>query len=212
MNAAQHAKGMAAMFLLVFVMIASSAEFRKIRGQVEYVGPDNGWIPFGGKVIQVLGPGCYLANERYSDTMVVFTNAPHGKVDGDTIKAAPCRYVGNHNYTTVLGAGKTVRILDYGVQVDPPLEVQNAWTAKIRSQIEKEQERKQKADATALAYQLKQASNGVRTAQYDIGMRYLRGNGVPKDTNAAVVWLQKAAAQDSIEAKVVLNNLGRYAK
>ena len=62
--------------------------------------------------------------------------------------------------------------------------------------------------ASVIAWQMRQASNGMRSAQCDLGLRYLKGDGVAWDTNLARYWLEKSAAQDCTEAKVALQRLG----
>jgi TPR repeat protein len=55
-----------------------------------------------------------------------------------------------------------------------------------------------------LKFQQDQAANGSPSAQYDLGMRYLRGDGVEKDETLARQWLEKSAAQDNAQAKAAL--------
>lgn len=56
----------------------------------------------------------------------------------------------------------------------------------------------------AVALDRQKAQTGVASSQYDLGMRFLTGSGVDKDTNAALAWFQKAAANGSSEAKELL--------
>lgn len=37
------------------------------------------------------------------------------------------------------------------------------------------------------------AENGNADAQYELGCRYVEGNGVPKDTHQGYLWWQRAA-------------------
>ena len=39
------------------------------------------------------------------------------------------------------------------------------------------------------------AKNGDKAAQYDLGVRYLKGNEVPKDYSKSLLWLKKSAEQ-----------------
>src|SRR3989344_2113012 len=50
----------------------------------------------------------------------------------------------------------------------------------------------------------KQADSGDAGAQFDLGMRYAKGEGVPKDIVKAVEWHQKAAAQGHAKAQFAL--------
>ncbi len=63
------------------------------------------------------------------------------------------------------------------------------------------------ADADALRVQRQQAINGAPAAQYALARRYLAGDGVPKDEQAARFWMAKAAAKGHAEAKAALLKL-----
>jgi hypothetical protein len=58
-----------------------------------------------------------------------------------------------------------------------------------------------------LENQQDRAKAGYRTPQYDLGMRYLTGNGVERDNERAKHWLQLAAAQGHTRAKKELAQL-----
>ena len=62
-------------------------------------------------------------------------------------------------------------------------------------------------EPAVIAWQRKQAEKGMRSSQYDLGMRYLTGNGVERDTNSARFWLKMSADQDCVEAKAALKKL-----
>jgi hypothetical protein len=49
------------------------------------------------------------------------------------------------------------------------------------------------------------AESGYVDAQLILGLKYLFGNGVPKDNDEAVKWLRKAAEQGETEAQVYLD-------
>jgi TPR repeat protein len=55
-----------------------------------------------------------------------------------------------------------------------------------------------------LALVLKQARNGERGAQRELGLRYYSGDGLPKDFVQAAGWWQKAAAAGDDQAQVLL--------
>lgn len=59
----------------------------------------------------------------------------------------------------------------------------------------KDRIRKDELQRRTIAFQEKQASEGAPTAQYDLGMRYLRGDGVPQNAALALKWLKLSAAQ-----------------
>jgi len=58
-----------------------------------------------------------------------------------------------------------------------------------------------------LQHQKRLAERGYATAQYDLGRRYLRGDGVEKDATVGRQWLQKAAQNGSAEAAQLLQQL-----
>jgi TPR repeat protein len=58
-----------------------------------------------------------------------------------------------------------------------------------------------------VTFQRQSALSGNRTAQYDLGMRYLRGDGVEQDNAQAEHWLKLAAAQGESRAARALAQL-----
>jgi hypothetical protein len=69
--------------------------------------------------------------------------------------------------------------------------------------------KKQAADVHTINWLLTQATNGSASAQCSLGLRYLKGEGVPKDEKQAREWLEKAATQGSDEAATVISKLNR---
>ena len=55
----------------------------------------------------------------------------------------------------------------------------------------------------------KAAEQGDASAQYNLGVMYYKGAGVPKDTSAAVAWFRKAAVQGHATAQRALKKLER---
>jgi hypothetical protein len=58
---------------------------------------------------------------------------------------------------------------------------------------EKAKAEKEAALKRVVEFQKKRAEAGSATAQYDLAMRYLKGDGVEKDLAAAKKWLEAAA-------------------
>lgn len=58
--------------------------------------------------------------------------------------------------------------------------------------------------ATALGLWRPLAERGNANAEYNLGLIYQRGNGVPKDDQEAVKWFRKAADQGLVEAEFTL--------
>ena len=53
---------------------------------------------------------------------------------------------------------------------------------------------------------LAQAEMGDPSAQYDVGIRYVQGDGVEKDPAKAADWLRRAAEEDDLRA---VDEIGR---
>lgn len=62
-------------------------------------------------------------------------------------------------------------------------------------------------DQRILAFQKQNAASGNPTAQYDLAMRYLRGNGVEQDDAQAMEWLKLASQNGNSRAKKELTAL-----
>jgi TPR repeat protein len=63
-----------------------------------------------------------------------------------------------------------------------------------------------------LAFQQQRAQESSTSAQYELGMRYLKGDGVEKDTRQARHWLELAAKGGNTEARYKLDHLDAAAK
>ncbi len=66
---------------------------------------------------------------------------------------------------------------------------------------------KEAADKRLLDFQTKRAEAGSPTAQYELGVRYLTGNGVQKNLLEARKWLAASAKQDNVWAQRKLKEL-----
>lgn len=51
------------------------------------------------------------------------------------------------------------------------------------------------------------AAEGYASEQYNLGVMYQTGFGLPKDMAKAREWFQKAADQDDVQAKSILKKL-----
>lgn len=58
--------------------------------------------------------------------------------------------------------------------------------------------------AKATEFFLKAAKNGNRDAQFNVGLAYVRGEGVGKDLASAYEWFKKAALQDDAGAQYTM--------
>lgn len=66
---------------------------------------------------------------------------------------------------------------------------------------------KSKSERDLLEWQKKRAEAGSDNAQYELGVRYLTGNGVDKDEKVGMEWLTKAAKSGNFQAKKKLEEL-----
>lgn len=78
-----------------------------------------------------------------------------------------------------------------------------------RGEIEARMRRKKEV---LLGFQVRQAEAGSASFQYELGRRYLNGDGVERDAAKAQEWFGKAAAQDHAQAKALLETLKREGK
>ncbi len=72
---------------------------------------------------------------------------------------------------------------------------------------EKAEAAKKDTEDKRLAYQKKKAEEGADYAQYDLGIRYLNGDGVEKNVETGKQWLEKAAKNGHSGAKKKLEEL-----
>lgn len=67
---------------------------------------------------------------------------------------------------------------------------------------------KEEQEAKLIAFQKKNAADGLPSAQFDLGMRFLAGNGLEKNQATARKWLEAAARQGHTQAIRKLEELG----
>lgn len=77
-----------------------------------------------------------------------------------------------------------------------------APAAKAKSDAEKAEEQQR-----VIIFQKERAVAGKAWAQYDLGLRYLKGDGVAQDQDAARKWLAAAASQGHEDARQRLRRL-----
>jgi TPR repeat protein len=72
---------------------------------------------------------------------------------------------------------------------------------------EKVAAQKSKTERDLLAWQKQRAEAGSDNAQYELGVRYLKGDGVDQDEKLGLKWLRKSAKAGNIQAKKKLAEL-----
>ena len=182
------------------------------------------------KVVQVLGKDAVLFTLPGSSRIFHLRNHPYQMVDDQTFSFA-AKSVGVFEYQTVLGARKTVSSFDHGET--PTQEEIESFKKHRREEAEREavasklardealkkaaeeqkamaetlKLKKQAADQKVLEFQKKRAAEGFAQAQYDLGIRYLTGDGVGKDEAEGRKWIQLAADQNLLPAKKKLETM-----
>jgi len=194
--------------------------------------PEWGFIV--GKIISVAPDGLLVdrckpnASMESTDEVIFIKNDPfeNSAVDGKMFVTL-ARMDGRHQYTSVLGAGKTVRAFDHGTRAggeELARFKQNAAEEKRRAAEETQRKEDAKRDsrdqqhleqlmkfdaqdAKTVEFQKLRAAAGSATAQFDLGCRYFEGVGVPKDVELARQWLTRSAEQGNAQAKAKLTEL-----
>jgi TPR repeat protein len=77
---------------------------------------------------------------------------------------------------------------------------------------EKEKAKQAEALKKTIEFQKKRAEEGSPSAQYELAMRYLRGDGLEKDVETGRKWLEKSAGKDYSPAKKKLEELDEEKK
>jgi TPR repeat protein len=88
------------------------------------------------------------------------------------------------------------------------LRVTEKGLVKVQIQSEQEIEDKKAAlEQKVFALHKKEAEEGDKDSQFDLGQRYLNGNGVSQDRELAIHWFQAAATNGSERSKLMLSTL-----
>lgn len=117
-------------------------------------------------------------------------------------------------YTTVQGAVATIDAYDCGIPATAPewfIEQQQQAAERARS-LARERAVRATNDARRVVervvrFQREQAEKGLPSFQYELGARYMNGDGVETNRALAVQWLQKAAAQGESRAEKLLQSI-----
>lgn len=196
--------------------------FRLVGGVVwKLVGNEltNGWVKFEGKIIQVqktgvLIHGFFTGYPSEGDGADFFVeNFPYEMAEGENVgfddKTKTFLYAkiaGLQTYTTVMGASRTIRKLDYGAiyvpPTPPPLTAEEAAARKVA-----QEKRKKDGAASTIKWLEDQANAGDAYSQARLGERYLKGDGVDKDESKAREFLQKASLQGNKDASELLQKM-----
>lgn len=92
-------------------------------------------------------------------------------------------------------------------QVYRPPVVAPAAVAATHVDPAKVQAQKSKSERDLIAWQKKRAEDGSDNAQYELGVRYLKGDGVEQDAKAGREWIEKSAKAGNAKAIKKLEEL-----
>ena len=120
------------------------------------------------------------------------------------------KQTGTFTYTSVSGASTTVHQLSYGEPCDAPLPPQPTAQQVSDQRAQSELKASQAADRV-LKFHQELADKGDPYGEYQMGLRYLKGDGVEKDPRKAREMFVKAAAQGKEEASAELEKLSAKA-
>src|ERR1043166_885421 len=178
--------------------------YRVVNGQTNDVHRTPGWESFSGKVISKMDQGKYRIHDTASDRILILKGIPLDLVDDDSLPEVRCKYVSTESYTaSATNSNRTVRVYDFGQPSSPPhsiIEALKMEKARLIAQYDRMLQQKVEGE-------VQRAKGGSPSAQYMLGRRYLYGDGVGKDPQAARAWFEASAAQGNPDARAMLSSL-----
>lgn len=207
--------------------------YRVVEGKVYDASRSVLWKHFDGECLTVLSDGIILQEMKvkrvyktgpvpYNQSIGAYGAPPARHLVSETREPGKRFFLRNYPSSLMPTTGKQIQGLamqtgvfqhsnqtleqwDYGVDYTPqphkltPEEVAAAKTDADRKKAE--------IDAATLKFELENSEKGNDLYQYRVGLRYLHGNGVPKDLTKARDYLSKAAAQGNKDAAAELAKL-----
>ena len=210
-----------------------SPVYRVVEGKVYDISRSVLWKQFDGECLTVISDGIILQEMKvhrvyetdpgnYNQSIGAYRAPPARHLVSETREPGKRFFVRNYPSSLMPTTGKKIEGLamqtgvfqhgsetleqwDYGVDYTPQA---HKLTPEEVAAAKKEAERKKAAgDAATLKFYQEKAEKGDAYGQYRIGMRYLKGDGVPKDLTKARDYLSKAVAQGNNEAAAELSKL-----
>lgn len=207
--------------------------YRVVEGKVYDISRSVLWKQFDGECLTVLSDGIILqeikVNRVYQTDPVsdaqrhgAYGAPPRRHLISETREPGKKFFVRNYPSFLTPTTGKRIQGLaiqigvfqhrtetleqwDYGVDYTPqPHKLTPEEVAAAKAQADR---KKAAGDAATLKFYQEQAEKGDAYGQYRMGIRYLEGDGVPKDLAKARDYLSKAAAQGNKEATAELAKL-----
>jgi hypothetical protein len=173
----------------------------------------SGFEHIAGKTLQVFPTGALITDRAFG--LVFVENFPTAGLVDDARVRCLARPAGTYVYTSVQNARKTIPKYDFGV-AEAEEKITAILTAEAirQGKIQRAQQQQTKKTATelsdrALANQIKNATNGYGYAQYELGVRYLGGDGVEQNRERALHWLRAACTNGYTQASNKLVQIQR---
>jgi hypothetical protein len=207
--------------------------YRVVEGKVYDISRSVLWKQFNGECLTVLSDGIILqeikVNRVYQTDPVsdaqragAYGAPPRRHLVSETREPGKKFFVRKYPSSLMPTTGKRIQGLaiqtgvfqhrtetleqwDYGLDYTPqPHKLTPEEVAAAKTQADR---KKATGDAATLKFYQEQAEKGDAYGQYRMGIRYLEGDGVPKDLAKARDYLSKAAAQGNKEAAAELAKL-----
>ncbi|MGH7942566.1 MAG: hypothetical protein ACREFR_16000 [Limisphaerales bacterium] len=189
--------------------------WRRVGNQTNYVKLKG--VQFCGKIVKVTPQGISIEGEwgllgtvyypirgwdpAFGQSGYPFffvANYPYKAIAGEIIPSAErlmAFYSGPCTYKTARGAWR-ISELNYGVPCGPD----PVLLAAAQKQIQEQEQKERAKDLRMLGLLERDATNGDSSAQYSLGIHYLRGIGCQTNQVMGIFWLLKATAQGNIAA------------
>jgi hypothetical protein len=193
--------------------------FREVDGK-PIAAKGSEWAVFGGRVVGVSPDGVFIDGTYYTGGMsrtfvgrYFVANFPYVVAEGEVLSSDlkySAKLAGTRNWTNAYGAWWTFRSLDYG-KVWTPVKTANASSPQQKEAASAASavatKKKSELAARTLKWHQELAAKGDALGQYEMGKRYLRGDGVEKDPAQAKALFEKSAAQGNTLAVDALERL-----
>ena len=210
--------------------VAANESFKRVEGKLYNVTNSVLWKLLNGECTYVARNGVVVQQFRtevnqvyvprnYKRDIFGAPSGPTRMLSSETVTKVPTQKVFLRNYTdmqavavgsqisahamlvgTIDVEGERLECWDCGTRILVPV------TSKVTTRAD---QAKQKAagDVATLKFYQERAEKGDASGQYRMGMRYLKGDGVPKDLDKARDYFSKAAAQGNLDAATELAKL-----
>jgi hypothetical protein len=148
------------------------------------------------------------ATPTHKTQIYILNNCPDSVRVGETISCYALPVSGSSRDSLTFDYGKPF----VGHLEDYPDYFEVRPTAIVKTHRLSDAEIKAKKEETTqkiVEWQKKEAATGSAISQYDLGVRYLKGDGLEKDEQLALHWLKVAATNGNDQAVKLLSDLSR---